>query len=155
MIPSNQAVINLADLYNITTILKDGKWKVDGVAGGIAYQPAILEHPRHDYYKAKFFYRRYIFISRQSLKKTELRMGRIDEESSDAYYIYLGTTNTSDLEDLIDNIRDIFIRSASETGVTHSAIWTDTLKLSSTMAKYLAEGVVRKELYGGVRNDGT
>jgi hypothetical protein len=145
----------MVDLYNITTILKEGKWKVDGVAGGIVYIPSILEHPRHDYYKARFFYRRYIFISRQSLKKTEHSMGRIDENTSDAYYIYLGTTNTADLEDMIDNIRDIFIRSALVSGVTHSAIWTDTLKMSSAMAKYVAEGVVRKELYGGVRNDGS
>lgn len=76
-------------------------------------------------------------------------MAREDAYDSDVYYVYVGSSSKTDLYKLVERIRDILI---SASVPEYTALWVDPMEIISQHGKWIANGIIRGELYGGVRN---
>ena len=132
--------------YILTTVLREGTWGTD--LDGKAKIPSIIEYPTVGFEQA-INYTRFIYISQKSFKKTEKAMAREDIYDSDIYYIYVGCKSKNDLFALIERIRNILIEA---TVPQYTTFWLEPMEISSQHGKWVASGIVRGELYGGVSN---
>lgn len=97
----------MADIYPLTTILKNGSW-------GTVTEPVIIELPASfdGELSYKFFnFKRGVRVSRQIQSPKERSLGRGTEsgESTEAYTIEIKSNTVEDCEDILNQIRDITI----------------------------------------------
>lgn len=133
--------------YILTDVLLMGNWSING-ADGRATKPAILEDPTVSFDDALKF-TRYVYISQRALKRSEKGMDRVDTTNSDVYYVYMGASSYDALSKLVDTIRDILIAAVVP---EYTAFWVDSMEIVKEKGRWVANGIIRGELYGGIRS---
>lgn len=134
--------------YKLTEILNEGSWSEDG-EDGKATKPAIIEYPTVLFENAIQF-KRFIYISQKSFKKTEDTMGRTNKTDSDYFFVYIGSSSRSDLYNIIEKLREIIIEeSVKGLAPEYTTFWIDSMEVNTEHGKWIANGIIRGELYGG------
>lgn len=134
--------------YILTEILKNGSWSENG-EDGKATIPAIIEYPTVPFDQAITF-KRFIYVSQKSFKKTEDTIARTNKNDSDYFFVYIGASSRSDLYKIIEKIREIIIEeSVKGLAPEYTTFWIDAMEVTSEHGKWVANGLIRGELYGG------
>lgn len=107
----------MADIYSLTTILKNGSW-------GVVTKPIITELPVNfdGELSYKFFnFKRAVRVSRQVSSPKERSLGRGTEsgESTESYTLEIKSNTPADCDDILNQIREITI---NQDYVTYSDI---------------------------------
>lgn len=140
----DRVVCSMSDHYPITTILKAGTWTIEAAN----YKPSIIEYPTVLFTEAENF-RRCIYVTQQSLKRHEKAFGRKDSDDADAFYLYISSSNRTDLMRTIEFIREILITGST---ADYNAFWIDQMAMAMEKGKWVADGVIRGENVGNVRS---